>query len=79
MDHWVSKNSEKIITKNQFITDEGGKKAGVLLPVKDYEKMLDDLDEYACIKAYDKVNSRKMEFATAEEMFNAIEKKRKYN
>jgi len=41
--------------------------------------MLDDLDEYACIKAYDKVNSRKMEFATAEEMFNAIEKKRKYN
>ncbi len=68
-----------MITKNQFITDAGGKKVGVILSVKDYEKMLDDLDEYACIKAYDKVKARKMEFVPAEDMFKAIEQKRKHN
>ncbi len=68
-----------MVNKNQFITDAGGKKVAVILPVKDYEKMLDELDEYACIKAYDKANSRKQEFIPAADMFKAIEQKRKHN
>lgn len=68
-----------MISKNQFITDEGGKKVAVILPVKDYEKMLEELDEYSCIKAYDKTKTRKQEFVPAADMFKSIEKKRKNN
>jgi len=45
--------------KNQFITDNHGQKIAVILPVKDYEKMMDEFDEYACIKAYDKAKAGK--------------------
>lgn len=64
--------------KNQFITDDDGKKVAVILPMKDYEKMQDDLDEYACIKAYDKAKARKQEFVPAADMFKAIEQKRRH-
>jgi len=67
-----------MINKNQFITDAGGKKVAVILPVKDYEKMLDELDEYACIKAYDKAKAHKQEFTPAADVFKAIEQKRKH-
>ncbi len=63
--------------KNQFITDDNGQKVAVILPLKEYEKMLDDLDEYACIRAYDKVKSRKQEYVPASDVFESIEKKRK--
>ncbi len=63
--------------RNQFITNDAGDKIAVILPIKDYEKMLDDLDEYACIKAYDKVKARKQEFVPADEMFKTVENKRK--
>ena len=64
--------------KNQFITNDHGQKVAIILPMKDYEKMLDDLDEYACIKAYDKAKARKQEFIPAADMFKAIEQKRKH-
>ncbi len=62
--------------KNQLVTDNQGQKIAVILPIKDYEKMMDDLDEYACIVAYDKAKARNQEFIEAGEMFNAIEQKR---
>jgi len=64
--------------KNQFVTDDHGQKVAVILPVKDYAKMLDELDEYACIKAYDKVKARKQEFIPVAKMFKTIEQKRKH-
>ncbi|MFI5196541.1 MAG: hypothetical protein ACHQD8_05580 [Chitinophagales bacterium] len=64
--------------KNQFITNDHGQKVAVILPMKDYEKMMDELDEYACIKAYDKAKAHKQEFIPAAEMFKAIEQKRKH-
>lgn len=63
--------------KSQFVTNGHGQKVAVILPIKDYEKMLEDLDEYACIKAYDKAKSRKQEFLPAEDVFKSIEAKRK--
>ena len=63
--------------RTQFIMDDLGKKIAVILPVKDYEKILEELDELECIKAYDKAKSRKQEFVPAEEVFKAIEHKRK--
>jgi hypothetical protein len=37
----------------QFITDNDGKKLGVLLTIKDYSKMLMELEELDDIRAYD--------------------------
>jgi PHD/YefM family antitoxin component YafN of YafNO toxin-antitoxin module len=65
--------------KTQYITDNQGKKVAVILPVKDYEKIMDELDELHCVKAYDKAKTRKQEFIPAIEMFKAIEQKRKRN
>lgn len=64
--------------KNQFVTDNQGQKVAVILSMKDYEKMLDELDEYECIKAYDKAKARKQEFIPAADMFKAIEQNRKH-
>ncbi len=63
--------------KTQFIMNQQGKKVGVILPIKDYEKLLDEIDELACVKAYDRVTSKKMTFVPALELFKAIEKNRK--
>lgn len=64
--------------KTQYVTDNNGKKVAVIVPVKDYEKLLDELDELQCIKAYDKAKARKQEFIPASDVFKAIEKKRKH-
>jgi hypothetical protein len=33
----------------QYLTDEAGKKTAVVLPIPDYEKLLEDLDDLAAI------------------------------
>ena len=63
--------------KTQFVTDDHGNKIAVILPVKEYKKIMDDLDELECIKAYDKVKSRKQEFLPAADVFKAIDQKHK--
>jgi PHD/YefM family antitoxin component YafN of YafNO toxin-antitoxin module len=62
--------------KTQFVTNNHGKKIAVILSVKDYERMVEDLEELECIKAYDKAKSRKTEFLPAADVFKAIEQKR---
>ena len=33
----------------KYITDEGGERTAVVLPISDYEKLLEDLDDLAVI------------------------------
>jgi hypothetical protein len=33
----------------QFLTDEAGRKTAVLLPIEDYERLLEDLEDLAAI------------------------------
>jgi PHD/YefM family antitoxin component YafN of YafNO toxin-antitoxin module len=40
-------------TKPQFVTNNDGKKVAVLLPIKDYKKILEELEELQDIRAYD--------------------------
>lgn len=62
----------------QYLTDKEGKKVSVVIPVKDFEKMLEELDELDCIKAYDKARSSgKQHFIAADIAFKEIERKRK--
>lgn len=43
----------------QFVTDIKGKKRGVFLSMKDYKKLMEEVEELADIKAYDKAKKRK--------------------
>ena len=40
--------------QTQFILDDEGKKMAVLVPIKKYEQMIEELEEIADIKLYDK-------------------------
>lgn len=39
--------------KTQFITDNYGKKLAIVLPIKNYEKILEELEELEDIKLFD--------------------------
>jgi len=65
--------------KPKYITDNQGNKTDVILPIRKYEKMIEDLEEFESIKAFDKSMSQELQFKPAEEVFNAIEKKRAKN
>ncbi|MFT4205365.1 MAG: hypothetical protein QM610_15785 [Chitinophagaceae bacterium] len=58
----------------QFITDNKGNKLSVLLSVKDYEALLDELEELEDIRAYDKAKKKEQTFIPAEELYQKIER-----
>lgn len=60
----------------QYVTDAVGKKTAVIVPVKDYERLMEGMDELECIKAYDRAKACKQTFVPAEDVFAAIESKR---
>ncbi len=60
----------------QFVTDDQGKKLAVILPIKEYQKMVDELEELEDIKLYDAAKKGKLVFIDAEDAFREIEKNR---
>lgn len=62
--------------KEQYITDTKGRKVSVILPIRDYRKMLDKLEELEDIRAYDEAVSGKEESIPARQAFTEIEAKR---
>lgn len=63
--------------QTQFITDTQGKKISAIVPIKEYEQILEQLDELACIRAYDKAKLKKQQFVPLKEALRQVEKKRK--
>jgi len=57
----------------QYISDQKGNKKAVIVPIKDFKKMLEDLDELEAIKEYDEAKSEKLSFRSLEEALNHIE------
>lgn len=45
--------------KTQYVTDDDGNRTAVILPIKQYEKMLEDIEELEDIRLYDEVKARK--------------------
>ena len=39
--------------KHRFVVDSGGKKTSVLLPIEEYEKLMEESEELEAIQAYD--------------------------
>ncbi|HVU98690.1 MAG TPA: hypothetical protein VHE34_25885 [Puia sp.] len=60
-----------------FVVDAKGNRVGVFLPIKDYNKLMEELEELDDIKAYDKAMSRKLEFVPLEQALKQIETSRK--
>ena len=63
--------------KTQFVTDNHGKKQAVLLPIKEYKRMLDELDELEDIRLYDEVKAHKEPSIPIEEAFKQLDAKRR--
>jgi len=61
----------------QYLTNKKGEKISVVLPIREYEKILSELDELSTIKAYDKAKSSKLKSIAAENAFEYIKTKRK--
>jgi len=61
----------------QYITDHIGNKVSIILPIKDYERMIDELDELEDIRLYDEAKASIQEYLPAEDVFRSIEAKRK--
>lgn len=64
------------LNKN-FVIDGKGKKVSVILPLKDYLKLIEELEELEDIKAYDKAINRKQEFIPLDKALKEIELTRK--
>ncbi len=62
--------------KTQYITDTNGRKVSVILPMRDYNEILNKLEELEDIKAYDEAISASEEGLPAEQVFKDIEAKR---
>ena len=62
----------------QFIKDSKGNKAMVILPLSEFEKILEELDEIEDIRLYDEAKKEDSgERIPMEEAFKRIEEKRK--
>ena len=59
--------------KTQYITDNTGKKVSVILPIRDYEKIIAELEELEDIKAYDRAKARKSQPIPFEQAVKEIE------
>ena len=68
-----------MITVNpQYIKDTAGKKL-VVLPAKQFDTIMEELQELEDIKRYDAAKKRKQSFIDADTAFKQIEAKRKKN
>jgi len=63
--------------RKNFVVEPKGNKIGVFLPIKDYNKLLEELEELDDIKVYDKAMSCKQEFIPLDQALKQIETSRK--
>ena len=68
-----------LIKQPQYITDDSGKKISVVIPIKDFKAILEDLEEFEDIKLYDKAKKSKEPSIPLNEAFEIIVAKRKLN
>lgn len=66
-----------ITVKPQYITDNTGKKISVVLPMKDFEALMEELEELEDIKLYDEAKKSNEPALPIDEAFKTIEANRK--
>lgn len=60
----------------QYITDSNGKKLSVVLPIEDYKKLLEELEELEDIRLYDEAMATEGASIPVDVAFKQIEAKR---
>ena len=60
----------------QYIKDTAGKKL-VIIPAKQFDNIMEELEDLEDIKRYDTAKKRKQNFVDADTVFKQIEAKRK--
>jgi hypothetical protein len=63
--------------KEKFITDEKGRKVSVIISIKDYNELLDKVEELEDIKLFDKLKSEDDELIPFDQAVKEIEESRK--
>ena len=61
----------------QYITDNTGKKIAVVLPVKEFKTIMEELEELEDIRLYDEAKNANEPSVPIDEAFKKIEAKRK--
>lgn len=61
----------------QYITDNTGKKLSVVLPIEEYNTILDELEELEDIRLYDEAKASDEPSVPIDEAFKLIEANRK--
>ena len=61
----------------QYITDNAGRKISVVLPMKDFKNIMNELDELEDIRLYDEAKASKEPSISIDDSFKMIEAKRK--
>lgn len=61
----------------QYITDNKGKKISVVLPLKDFKAIVEELEELEDIRLYDEAKNEDEPSIPIDEAFKTIEKGRK--
>ena len=61
----------------QYITDDKGNKLSVVIPVKDYEMLIEAMEDLEDVRLYDEAMADKSESIPAAQAFHQIEEKRK--
>ncbi|MDR1981829.1 MAG: hypothetical protein LBQ39_09470 [Tannerellaceae bacterium] len=61
----------------QYITDDRGKKISVVLPMRDFRAILEELEELEDIRLYDEAKKSDEPSIPIDEAFELIEAKRK--
>ena len=59
--------------KERFVVDDQGKKMEVVLPIDEYEKILEELEELESIRAFDTAKAEADEALPADLAFSEIE------
>jgi len=65
-----------ITLKEHYIVDEKGNRVAVLLDLEDYRKLLAELEELECIRAYDAAKASDDEAIPFEQAMAEIERER---
>ncbi len=63
----------------QYITDNSGKKISVVIPIKEFKAIMDELDELEDIKLFDEAKKSDEPSIDIEEAFKMIEANRNKN
>jgi len=66
-----------VAIRERYVVDEKGNPVSVLLDIRDYRKILEELEELAAIRAYDAAKASKDEAIPFEQAVEEIERERR--